>query len=77
MHELASEIWIARAAKQWDKVESYARQWLAQEPTSIFAIQLIGKALENKVEVKKVGCMLNLMHGSCLHKNQPVFLQLN
>jgi tetratricopeptide (TPR) repeat protein len=43
----------ARSRKEWDRVESYAREWLASEPNSIYVIQLIGEALEKQGRVRE------------------------
>jgi tetratricopeptide (TPR) repeat protein len=43
----------ARTRKQWDELESCARELLAQEPNDIYAIQLVGETLEKRGRVEE------------------------
>lgn len=37
-----------RMSRQWDKLESHAREMLSQEPDSVYLIQLVGESLEKQ-----------------------------
>lgn len=52
MPELDDKIHNARMCKQWHKFEAFARELLAQQPNSVYAIQLIGESLEKQGQVE-------------------------